>query len=262
MVKLQKMFEEGDMLAIRVSDVSASYLNTLRRYMATRVPTMAIDFVEFKSNNSILYDEMVAHRLGLIPLTTDSKSYKLPEGEWNEPSGDPRVELQLVLKVPKVKQDTIVRAKDLSSKDSKVKPVQDNMPIVKLAEGQDIELVATARMGIGEEHAKWSPGHIWYRHFPHITIKKQPSDAKELAERYPRVFEVKSGKLAVKSGGEAFFPDQDVVADGIEVEQKDGDYILFIESWGQLSPTDIITQALGAYDHQLDDFAKVAKEVK
>ncbi len=47
--------------------------------MTEEVPTMAIEDVEFRKNNSILYDEIIAHRLGLVPLKTDLKSYNLPE---------------------------------------------------------------------------------------------------------------------------------------------------------------------------------------
>lgn len=259
-MKLETLEQSDEKMAIRVTGIGPGHINALRRYMSSRVPTMAIDFVEFKTNNSILYDEMVAHRLGLIPLTTDLKSYKLPTDVWTEPTQDPRVEVQLTLQVPKVKQDTIVRAKDLVSKDSKVQPVHPNMPIVKLVEGQDIELIATARLGTGEEHAKWSPGHVHYKHFPHVTIGsvKEPQ---KIAETYPDVFEVKGGKLALKKGGEARFPDQDLSEHGISVEYKDEDYVLYIETWGQLPISEIVAQAIESYDGQLDEFSGLVKEL-
>ncbi len=254
-MKLEKLGEENGTLALRVSDTTAAYINTLRRYITAKVPTMAIDFVELKTNNSILYDEMVAHRLGLIPLTTDLETYTLPKEEWTEPTGDPRVEVQLTLSVPKVKQTTVVKAKELVSKDKKITPVHTDMPIAKLVEGQDMELIATARLGIGEEHSKWSPGHVWYKHYPHITITTQPKDPQEIANQYPKLFEVKNNKLAIKQAHH--MPDRPI--DGITVEQKDGDYVLFVESFGQLSPQEMITQALTVYDQQLDEFAELSK---
>lgn len=258
-MKLEKLGEENSTLVLRVSDTTAAYINTIRRYIMTQVPTMAIDFVELKENNSILYDEMVAHRLGLIPLTTDLKTYSLPKEEWNEPTGDPRVEVLLTLQVAKAKQDRLVLAKELESKDTKVVPVHDNMPIVKLAEGQNIELIATARLGTGKEHSKWSPGHVWYTHYPHITITKQPKNAEEVATQYPELFEVKSGKLAVKQEAAYKMPDRPLEVEGINVEHKDGDYVLFIESFGQLTPKEMIAHALSAYDQQLDEFTTLAK---
>src|SRR3972149_11609867 len=62
-----------------VKGTSVSYVNTIRRLIMNEVPTMAIEDVEIRKNSSILYDEIIAHRLGLIPLTTDLKSYNLPD---------------------------------------------------------------------------------------------------------------------------------------------------------------------------------------
>ena len=260
-MKLENLHEEDNLLALRVQEVSPHYINTLRRYAISRVPTMAIDFVEFSKNSGLLYDEMVAHRLGLIPLTTDLENYNLPEEEWTEPTEDPRVEVQLTLKSGKTKSPTVIYAEDLVSKDDKITPVHPKMPITKLIEGQEMEFVATARLGVGEEHVKWSPGHVWYRHYPHITIDKQPKNAEELAERYPNVFEIKSKKLQLTKDAAYHFPDTDLDIDGISVEFKDGDYILLIESWGQLPPKKILQEALAAYDNQLDEFVKLTKDL-
>ena len=116
-------------------------------------------------------------------------------------------------------------------------------------------------MGVGEEHVKWSPGHVWYRHYPHITITNQPKDPQAVADAYPGVFEVKSKKLAVKDDAAYHMPDAEIDADGVEVGFEDGDYILIIESWGQLEPTVILEQALQAYDDQLDEFVEVTKDL-
>lgn len=260
-MKLESVYEEGDILAIRVQDVSAQYINTIRRYATSRVPTLAIDFVEFKNNSGILYDEMVAHRLGLVPLTTDLESYNLPEEEWTEPTGDPRVEVELTLKGTKAKNPTIVYAKDLASADDKVVPVTPEMPITKLIEGQELEFVATARVGTGEEHVKWSPGHVWYRHFPHITIDEQPKDPEAVAKRFPNIFAVKSKKLVVQDDAAYHLPDTDLGVDEVSVTFEDGDYILIIESWGQLAPKTILQEALKAYDSQLDEFVKLTEDL-
>src|SRR3989344_9129139 len=56
---------------------NAAFVNALRRCIINEVPTMAIEYVEIRKNNSILYDEIIAHRLGLIPLKTDLKSYTM-----------------------------------------------------------------------------------------------------------------------------------------------------------------------------------------
>ena len=138
-----------------IKDETPAFANTLRRIMTDEVPTMAIEEVEFRKNNSIMYDEMVAHRLGLVPLTTDIKSYNLPEKCKCDGEGCARCQLKLTLKVPK--GSGTVYASELKSKDSAVKPVYPKMPIVKLLKGQSLELEATAVLGKGGMHAKWSP---------------------------------------------------------------------------------------------------------
>ncbi len=252
-MKVDVIDSSENIMVLRIRGVAPSYINTLRRYMSVRVPTMAIDFVEFRTNNSILYDEIIAHRLGLIPLTTDLQTYSLPSGGWSEPSGDPRVEVQLSLQIPSVEEETLVTAKDLLSKDPKVVPVFPDMPIVRLIKGQGLEFTATARMGLGEEHAKWSPGHIYFRHYPHISINKQPSDADKIVEQYPGVFDLKEGKLVLAERAALNLSD----VDGIDVSFVDGDYLFTIESWGQLHPKQILQEAIKSYDNDLAEFRKI-----
>src|SRR3989339_1802678 len=159
--------EEGK-LSFIAKDITPAFANTLRRIIADEVPTMAIEDVEFQKNNSILYDEMIAHRLGLIPLKTDLKSYNLPSECKCEGKGCNRCQLKLVLKA--TKGSGTVYASELKSKDPAVKPVYGDMPIVKLLKGQTLELEATAVLGTGKSHIKWSPGHVWYKYKPIVEI--------------------------------------------------------------------------------------------
>jgi DNA-directed RNA polymerase subunit D len=252
-MKLQLLENKDNILAFRIEGVNVAYLNTLRRLMMTEVPVMAIENVNFGKNNSILYDEMVAHRMGLIPLTTDLQGYNMKEERGSE--GNPSNEATLTLKVAKVKGEHVVTAGEMTSSDPKIKPVYPNMPIVKLIEGQDIELTATAELGIGKDHMKWSPCLAYYRHYPHITVTKQPKNPKHVMEKYPGVFELKGDKLQVANGYK--LPDVDLDLDDGEatIEIKD-DYIFIVESWGQLSPAAIVEHAVHLYDEQLAQFSK------
>ncbi len=253
-MKVSKLHVSDEKAFLRFENVSPAFINTIRRYATTKVPVMAIDFVEFKKNSGILYDEMIAHRLGLIPLRTDKDSYVLPESEWNAPTGDPRVEVQLTLTTTKSKVPQIVFSGDIQSKDKRIVPVHADIPITKLIEGQELEFVATARMGIGEEHAKWSPGHVWYKKYPHITITHQPKEKEKLVELYPKVFVIKNNALHLTEDAALHFPDKDLGVDGITVSFTDGDYILIVESWGQLPAMTIVEEAIRAYQSQLDEF--------
>ncbi len=254
-MKLTVVDQQENSLILHVEGATAAYLNTLRRIMMTEVPVMAIEIVEFGKNNSILYDEMIAHRLGLLPITTDLQGYNMKDERGS--AGNPTNEAQLVLRVAKVREDTIVTAAQFESSDPKIKPVLPNMPLVKLIEGQDLELVAKAELGTGKEHMKWSPCLAYYRHYPHITITKQPKHAKAIAERYPNVFEVKGDKLHVAQNGGAYLADVDLDFDDGEatVEFKD-DFVFIVESWGQLPAATIVEHAVRLYDEQLEAFAK------
>jgi DNA-directed RNA polymerase subunit D len=99
----------------------------------------------------ILYDEMIAHRLGLVPLTTDLKSYNLPQKCTCKGAGCAKCQLKVSLKA---KSAGLVLSSEIKTKDPEVKPVFDDIPVVKLLKGQDLELTATAVLGKGKEHAK------------------------------------------------------------------------------------------------------------
>lgn len=252
-MKLSLLEQKENYLAFRIQDSPVSYVNTLRRLAITEVPVMAIETVQFGKNNSILYDEMIAHRLGLVPLTTDLQGYSMKE-KHGEP-GNPTTEVTLTLKVNKAKDGHIVTASELESNDPKIKPVFPGMPIVKLIEGQDLELTAIAELGLGKEHMKWSPCLAYYRHYPHITITKQPKNTKAILERYPGVFELKGDKLQPA----AVYKLADIELDLDDGEAKieyDEDYIFIIESWGQLSPQAIVEYALHLYDQEMEAFIK------
>src|SRR3989338_8883415 len=154
--------DEGK-LSFIIKDTTPAFANTLRRIMIEEVPVMAIEEVEFRKNNSILYDEMIAHRLGLLPLSTDLKSYNLPSECKCEGKGCARCQLKLTLKS---KGPCMVYASDIHTRDAAVKPVYPKTPIVKLLKNQGLELEATACLGQGKEHVKWAPCHVYYKNKP------------------------------------------------------------------------------------------------
>ncbi len=251
--------KEKDRTLLRVKGVSPAYLNELRRAMMTEVPTLAIEVVEFRKNSSGLYDEIIAHRLGLLPLKTDLKSYNLPSKCACKGAGCAQCQLKFTLKA---KGPKMVYASDLKSADPKVVPVFPETPIVELLDGQELELEATAVLGLGVEHSKWSPGLVYYKEFPHVTIKKQPENAQALAEQYPYALEFKGGKLAVKESALPLYDVFEEIASAsngsIVVDYKD-DFVFVIEPWGQLSVEEIVAEAVKAFDEQLSELAALVK---
>ena len=259
-IKLLEHNKKQNKASFVVKGTTAAYMNTLRKYVLERVPTLAIEDVEFRENSSILYDEVIAHRLGLTPLRTDLKSYSLRETCKCKGEGCARCTVQLTLEG---KGPGSVYASDLKSKDSHVKPIYPGTPIVKLLKGQEIELEAKAVLGQGKDHSKWSPGLAYYRHKPIIEAKSQPADPKKLADMYPeKVLEVKNGKLVVNEENALKCATYDIF-EGIPhltIKQAEDEFIFTIESWGQLDCDEIMTAAVDIFQQDLEQFAQGLKK--
>jgi len=249
-------------LSFIIKDTNPAFVNTLRRIMVDEVPTMTIEDVEFRKNNSILYDEIIAHRLGLIPLKTDLKSYNLPENCKCEGKGCARCQLKLTLKVP---SSGTVYASELKSKDPAVKPVYPKIPIVKLLKNQSLELEATAVLGKGKLHSKWSPCLAYYKYKPIIEIGNVKNPEEIVEATHGNIFEIKNGKLEVIKDNLFKYDLAGVVEDASKGEVKvkhDNDFIFYIESWGQLNCKEILNQAIDIFNKTFDEFNEKIKKVK
>ncbi|MDP7115847.1 MAG: DNA-directed RNA polymerase subunit D [Candidatus Woesearchaeota archaeon] len=256
--------KKHEKLSFILKNANPVLANTIRRLIVDSVPTMAIEIVEFKKNSSVLYDEIVAHRLGLLPLTTDLKSYiPLEKSKLEDPYEDPRCTLKLTLSA---KGPGAVYASEIKSKDPKVKPVFPKVPIVKLLKGQDIELQATAVLGYGKAHAKWSPGLAYYRYKPHIEIVKQVTNPDQVVKSCPTVFESKNGKLQINKDNLFECNTLDQAREiakpegAIKLTESDTEFIFKIESWGQLSCKEILIKAVDSFDEQVDLFIEEIKK--
>ncbi|MFO8016380.1 MAG: DNA-directed RNA polymerase subunit D [Candidatus Woesearchaeota archaeon] len=241
-----------------IKNSSPMMVNVLRRVITSEVPTMAIEDVEIRKNSSVLYDEMLAHRLGLIPLKTDLSSYNTGEECKCEGEGCAKCTLKLTMKVT-ARSDQVVTASDIKSSDPKVTPVYADMPVVKLLKGQQIEIEATARLGRGKEHMKWSPGHVYYKYKPEIEIQKQPKNPEEFAKSCPMgVFEVKNGRLAVNKDKLLECHNCGACADAeqgaVRLNESDSEFVFYVEPWGQLTAKQMFNTAFDVYNSKIDSF--------
>ncbi|MEK6963397.1 MAG: DNA-directed RNA polymerase subunit D [Nanoarchaeota archaeon] len=259
MVKVKIIEEKKDKLTLHIQESDATYMNALRRFMMEEVPTLAIEDVEFQKNNGILYDEMVAHRLGLLVLKTDTESYNLQTECKCKGVGCAQCTLKLTLKA---KGPGYIYASDIRSKDPKCKPVHGNTPVTKLIEGQEIEAEMTAKMGIGRMHAKWSPCLAYYKYAPHVVIKKQPQNAELIKDRCPsKVFEVKGGQLKVVDENACIWCGECVELTHEDVHiNKENDFLFYIEAWGQLDHKEIMSGAIDRCNLMIKDLREQFKE--
>nr|AIE97039.1 DNA-directed RNA polymerase subunit D (rpoD) [uncultured marine thaumarchaeote AD1000_89_F09] len=147
---LFKFLQVMKKISIKIKGVTLQYANALRRICLNGVPIYAIDTVDMIENSSVLADEGITHRLGLIPLKTDLS---------RSDESDSRIMLTLDSGDDTETGRTVTSA-EISSDDKVVKPSSDQIPIVHLAPGQKLKFEAYARLGKGTEHAKWNSSNI------------------------------------------------------------------------------------------------------
>lgn len=155
---LEVVSKTNERIVLRFNNVPRQYVNAIRRISISEVPTLAIDDVVMMENSSVMHDEAIAHRLGLIPLRTDLKRFVLPQDcDCNNSLGCSKCRVLLVLDSEANDKTKVVTSGELVSEDEVVMPVSRNVPIITLAPSQKLKFEAYARLGLGSNHAKWQP---------------------------------------------------------------------------------------------------------
>lgn len=259
-MNVQLLDKQENSIAFLFKDINPVLANTIRRLVINEVPVLAVEDVEISKNSSALYDETIAHRLGLIPIRTDLKSYTLPSECKCEGKGCQNCQLKMMLKA---KGPGTVYSSDLKSQDPKAKPIFPNIPIVKLLEGQELVLEAVAVLGKGTDHMKFSPGLAFYKGYPEFIIK-QDSNLKAFAEKAPKgLCKAEGRKLEIDDvlkWNESCFDLANENNIGIKLSEEN--FVFEIESWGQLTVKEILLNAVKAFDDKLDEFSKLLKKIK
>lgn len=252
-MNLEFLGKDKDTGAVRfvIKQANPAIANTIRRTILESVPTMAIHEVSFTKNSSALYDEIVAHRLGLVPLQTDLKGY-VPQDKCScngEGCNKCTVVLSLSAKGPGT-----VYSGDMKSKDPKIKPVFDKIPIVKLLKGQELEFEAVAVLGRGKQHAKWIPGMASYSYKPSVTVNVNHPDYEQFKDQFPPQVK-QDGKVLKKLIEEQELYDavEGINDEIVKVEYDPSTLIFTIEPWGQLAPKEILTSALEIIQERLEE---------
>jgi len=227
----------------------------------TEIPTIAIEWVNFKKNESVLWNEIIANRLGLIPLKFNTKFYNFKSDCKCKGKGCTHCQVSLKLKK---KGPCMVYSGDLVPSDKEVIPVYKKIPIVELMENQELEFEAIAQLGLGKEHTKWQSSVVGYRTIPKITIGKR-GNSSEFKERCPRdVFIFKNKRLKVSKPLECNICLQCVeFSNGaIQVEADETKYIFEIESTCGLKPEEIFLKSLDVLSDKLNEFTKDLRKLK
>uniref|UniRef100_A0A8C4IL54 DNA-directed RNA polymerases I and III subunit RPAC1 n=1 Tax=Dicentrarchus labrax TaxID=13489 RepID=A0A8C4IL54_DICLA len=272
-VHLDENTMEFDMVGI-----DAAIANAFRRILLAEVPTMAIEKAFIYNNTSIVQDEVLAHRLGLIPIKADPRLFEYRNTE-EEGSEIDTIQLQLKIKCsrnPRASKDSsdprelylnhMVYSKDIKwvpignqadvFADSGIGPVHDDILIAQLRPGQELDIIMHCVKGLGKDHAKFSPvATASYRLLPEITLL-EPVEG-EKAERLKRCFsrgvidleDVNGKKVAKVVNSRLDTCSREVLRhDDLKNLVKLGrlrDHFIFtVESTGILPPEVLVTEAI------------------
>ena len=234
-----KKVEKTDNQIVFTVEMSETLANSIRRYV-NKILVMAVDEIEISRNDSALYDETIAHRIGLIPLKTDKSTNEKSIGK---------------LKL-EVKREGSVYSGDLKGN---LDVVYDNIPITILSDNQELQLVAFVRAGKGSEHSKFSPGLMFYRNVSEITLDKELHDEikkvcseNEIKEKGNKIIVIDNKKKEILDFCEGLANKRKKKA---EVETKN-ELVITLESFGQMSPEEIFKKSIEALKKDLSSIQK------
>lgn len=261
-----------DRIVFDLVHVDAPIANAIRRILLVEVPSVAVETVFVHRNNSIMHDEMLAHRLGLVPLRIDPRKLTI----WNK--GDDvnalntvkfslRKKCEMNKSVPRDDEappNVLYEGHKVYSGDFKYvpmpdqnflpapAPVHDDIVLAKLRPGQDIHIEMNATKNIGKEHAKWSPvSTACYRLLPEVTITQdvQGQGAQALKKLCPaNVFDIEDDHAVVARPRDCTMCRECIrekpFSDHVELTRKRDHFIFDVESTGALPADELVTEAL------------------
>lgn len=240
---------DEDKLTFLLEGVDTGFANALRRTMLSEVPIMAIEDIFYFDNTSLIPDEVLAHRIGLIPLKTDLEDYMLPEDcDCESELGCPKCRVILTLDI-QAEDDTItVYSGDMESEDPEIVPASDKIPLAKLAPGQSIRFEAYAQLGKGKEHSKWSAVSMAvYQNVSMVPISDMVSAEECVKQCGEAVTEIVGDELKVINiiKFESCKLCRDLIShEEIMANLKEDEFFFTVESNGALPPEKILKHAV------------------
>ncbi|MFA9417584.1 DNA-directed RNA polymerase subunit D [Natrinema sp. HArc-T2] len=212
-----------------VRGVTPAFANGIRRAMVADVPTMAIDTVRFVENSSVMFDEQLALRLGLVPLTTP------PVGEFAE---DDTVTLSIDVEGP-----ATAYSGDLVSSDELVQPADENVPIIELKDDQRLEAEADAIIDRGKDHAKHQGGvAVGYRHLQRVEVDGDLPEFEEQESRIIRGVIEDDGELVSTSEFDHDLSNR-YPGKQVRVEDVPNAFVFHVETDGSFTVEELVTRA-------------------
>ncbi len=274
---------KNNRIRIHITDANASEVNSIRRTILSDVPKMAITKVRFEQGTieedgkilesvNVLPDEMLAHRLAMIPIPTyldeflfpqdDPNNANKPEEEWGSPQSE--IIYHCSIKGPSDSESVTVYAGDmnvLGETKLQIKEEHAKIPLTTLSTGQFLEFYAYASLGRGRDHAKWNPAAA-------VAFEPRMKAVLNDAKKAKVLFDLNLTSKSGKSIDSSLFKNkvcedindvidlqkamhqvgygtgrEDAFANAITLEEMAGEFVLTYESDGSLEPAEIFNQA-------------------
>ncbi|KAF8773396.1 DNA-directed RNA polymerases I and III subunit RPAC1-like [Argiope bruennichi] len=282
-IKIMNIDEENMDMEFDMIGTGPPIANAIRRILLAEIPTMAIDKIYLYNNTTVIPDEVLTHRIGLVPIKVDPRLFVSKVNDDDEGTEEDTVQFELKVKCPKdAKENLKVKSGDLkfvpigNQKElyDDIRPVHDDILLAVLKQGHEIDLKAFCYKNIGREHAKFSPVVVaTYRLHPQLRLLDRITGARAhtLADCFPQgVIKIskKDGedvaKVAdarkIKCSRNIFLHDE--LKDDVEVCTIKNHYIFTVESAGAIAPEVLVPEAINILKEKCRFFLSELKALK
>lgn len=245
---VKKVSENNTTLKILISGIDIPLLNGLRRSIMNAVPTYAAETIAVYENSSIMPDEMLAHRIGLLPIRASEKKTK---------KGDS-------LKFALEKEGPLtVYSGDIFSESGDAEIVDKQVPLVKLKKNQRVKVEIEAIAGTGKEHAKWQPALIAYKQIPKIAFEHVKEPHAIVKSCPAKSLEVKAGKIFVTDPVhfQLYGFLQDTFPNEVEVDYDTDTFLLTIETFQGKTNKELLLKGIETLQEKNQEFKEALKQL-
>ncbi len=250
---------------IRLEDTKAYFVNSLRRTMLSELPKLAIEDITIYDNTSPLFDEIISHRLSMLPVPTDLDLLSFKDECVCKGKGCPNCTVRYTLS--KEGEGTVYSG-DLQPSEKTWAITEDKIPIVRLYGDQRLILEVEAVLGKAKDHAKWQGIHApSYRMDYDIEFDKSKlSDVKDFVSNLPEgLVEIKGEKLVLKDDKKMptleSYMDQETI-DFITIKRDENNFTFYFETDGSLSAKAALYESAKILENKYEEFSKQLKKLK